>query len=197
MLHIAGAFNINLLDYEKCKKVQEFSNLIYENCMIPTINKSTRVTRQSATAVDHILTNCFINFDFKIAFFKCDISDHFPISFFLPMTNKFSKAELIYAHKRIINNNAIEMFCQKLHKTDWAEPETSTNPNVCFKIFLKRFMSLYDEYFPIKIIKLKTKDIQSPWKTARIKKSSKKKQPLYEKFSKTRCKKSGKCIKKL
>ena len=115
MLHITGDFNMNLLDYEKCKKVQEFLNLIYENSMKPTINKPTRVTRQSVTAIDYILTNCFVNFDFKTAIFKSDISDHFPISFFLPMTNEFSKTEPIYIHKRIINNNAIEMFRQKLY----------------------------------------------------------------------------------
>ena len=49
-------------------------------------------------------------------------------------------------------------------------------------------MSLYDEYFPIKIIKLKTKDIQSLWITTGIKKPSKHKLRLYEKFLKTRCK---------
>ena len=31
MLHIARDFNLNLLDYEKRKKVQKFLNLIYEN----------------------------------------------------------------------------------------------------------------------------------------------------------------------
>ena len=50
-------------------------------------------------------------------------------------------------------------------------------------------MSLYDAYFPIKITKLKTKDIQSLWITTGIKKSSKYKQHLYEKFLKSRCKK--------
>ena len=142
MLHIARDFNLNLLDYEKRKKVQKFLNLIYENSMIPLINKPTRITRQSATAIDDILTNCFINFDFKTAIFKSGISDHFPISFFLPTTNEFSKTEPIYIHKRIINSNAIEMFHQKLHETDWAETETSRNRNVCYKIFLKKFVSL-------------------------------------------------------
>ena len=88
------------------------------------------------------------------------MSDHFATSLFSPMTNEFSKTEPIYIHKSITNNNTIEMFHQKLCKTDWAETETSRNPNVCYKIFLKKFMSLYDEYFPIKIINLKTKDIK-------------------------------------
>ena len=81
------------------------------------------------------------------------------------MTNGFFKPETIYIHKLMINNNAIEMFCQKLHKTEWAEIETSRNPNVCYKIFLKKFMSLYDDCFQIKIIKLKTKDIKCFWIT--------------------------------
>ena len=65
------------------------------------------------------------------------------------MTNEFPKTEPIQIHRRIVNNNAIEMFSQKLHKTDWEEVETSGNPNGCYKIFLKK-MSLYDEYFPSK-----------------------------------------------
>ena len=115
-------------------KVQVFLNLMYKNIMTPRINKPTRVTRQSATTIDHILTNCFLNFDFKTAIFKCDISDHFRISSFLTVTNEFSKTEPIYIHKRI-NDNAIEVFRQKLHETDWTEIESSRNPNVCYKIW--------------------------------------------------------------
>ena len=54
------------------------------------------------------------------------------------MTTEFSNPEPVYVHKKIINNNVIEMFRQKLHETDWAETETSRNPNVCYKIFLKK-----------------------------------------------------------
>ena len=41
--------------------------------MIQTINKPTRVTRKMATAINHILTNQFINVNFKTATFKTDI----------------------------------------------------------------------------------------------------------------------------
>ena len=47
--------------------------------MILIINKPTRVTRKTATAIDHIITNCFVGINFKTAIFKRDISDHFPI----------------------------------------------------------------------------------------------------------------------
>ena len=52
---IAGDFNINALDYEQNIKVQSFFHLIYQYNMIPTINKLTRVEKNSATGIDHII----------------------------------------------------------------------------------------------------------------------------------------------
>ena len=85
--HIEGDFNLNLLDHENSRKVQGFLNLIYQNCMIPTINKPTRVTRETSTAIDHILTNSFIDTIIKTGIIKSDVSDHFPISFLFPQKN--------------------------------------------------------------------------------------------------------------
>ena len=49
--------------------------------MIPTTNKSARVTRNTATAIDHIIRNSVINAEFKTGIMKTDISDNFPIFF--------------------------------------------------------------------------------------------------------------------
>ena len=50
--------------------------------MIPTINKPTRVTRHTATAIDHVFTNAIMdNIEIKTSIVKTDISDHFPIIF--------------------------------------------------------------------------------------------------------------------
>ena len=55
---------------------------------------------------------------------------------------------------------------------------------------------MYDKHFPLEKIKLKTKDLKSPWTTAGIKKSSKRKQRLYTKFlKKTETKKTRQTIK--
>ena len=50
--------------------------------MIPTINKPTCVTRQTPSAIDHIITNSIMHTGFKSGIIKTDISDHFPIFFF-------------------------------------------------------------------------------------------------------------------
>ena len=53
----AGDLNINVLNEESNKKVQHFLSSMFQYNMIPTINKPTRVTRNTATAIDHIITN--------------------------------------------------------------------------------------------------------------------------------------------
>ena len=63
--HIAGDFNLNLLDHDTNRKVHNFLNLVYQNSMIPTINKPTRVTKKAETTTDHILANCFTETVFK------------------------------------------------------------------------------------------------------------------------------------
>ena len=88
LFHIAGDFNLNLLDHDTNRKVQRFLNIVYRNGMIPTINKPTRVTQKTTTAIDHILTNSFTDTVFKTAIFKSDISDHFPICFIIPSSMK-------------------------------------------------------------------------------------------------------------
>ena len=56
---------------------------------------------------------------------------------------------------------------------------------------MNKFSDLYETYFPKKQIKLKSKDLQSPWITNGIKKSFKGKQRLYEMFLKNQNKKNG------
>ena len=47
------------------------------------MNKHTKVTRKIATAIDHIITNCFSDANFKTTIFESYISDHFPIGVFV------------------------------------------------------------------------------------------------------------------
>ena len=194
-LHIAGDFDLNLLDHESNKKVHDFLNIIYRNGMIPTINKPTRVTRTTATAIEHILTNSFADRNFQTAIFKSDVSDHFPICFIIRSTKPKIENKTSFIFKRIFNFETINSFKQDVYKTNWKDIEAFTDPNEAYKAFLARFLLLYDKKFPIRKIKIKAKDLESPWITNGIKKSSKKKQRLYQKFLKQELKKMNLNIK--
>ena len=91
LFHIAGDLNLNVLDHDTNRKVQRFFNIVYRNGMISTINKTTTVTRKTAPAIDHILTNSFTDTVFKTAIFKSNISDHFPICFMIPSCYETNK----------------------------------------------------------------------------------------------------------
>ena len=64
-----------------------------------------------ATAIDHILTNSFVDTDFKT-----DIYDHFPVSLLLPLPS-IAKSEngTTFIYKRTFRSDSIEMFKQKLY----------------------------------------------------------------------------------
>ena len=64
------------------------------------------------------------------------------------------------------------------------ETKTNQNSNETYNIFIQKVPLLYDDYFPEKEIKVIKKDLKSPRITTGIKKSSKRKQRLYEKFLK-------------
>ena len=78
----------------------------------------------------------------------------------------------------------------QFYESDWVKIETCDNPSEYCKLFFKKVLTIYENFLPIKKIKLKAKDIQSPWITSGIKKSSKRKQRLYEEFVNTRNQKS-------
>ena len=109
--------------------MQNYLNLIYQNSFIPTVNKPTRVTRKTSTIIDHILTNSFVNTNFKTFIFKIDISDHFPICSLQPTSRHREENEATHIIKRVISNNAIEMFKQKFYKTSWDHAINNKNPN--------------------------------------------------------------------
>ena len=98
--------------------------------MIPTINKPTRATKKTATAIDHIITNSFVEITFKTAIIKSDVSDHFPICiFFLQQT---------YLQKMMLSINIKELLMIKKLK-------------LCFKI------SINMTCIPSKPIRMQTK----------------------------------------
>ena len=151
--------------------------------MIPTINKPTSVTRKTTTEIDHILTNSFTDTVFKTAIFKSDLYDLFPICFMIPSSMKqTNNTKNTVMFKIAFDTESTELFKQKFYETSWDDTEVSQNPDEAYKHFWNKFSDLYDTYFPKNQIKLKSKDLQSPWITNGIRNSPKWKQRLYEKF---------------
>ena len=152
--------------------------------MILAINKPSRVTRKTATTIDHSLAICFIETVFKTAIFK-KISYHFPICFLIPSSSTQWENKKSFI-KIIFNAESVESFKRKLYETYWKETKASKIPDEAYATLLLSGMRI----FFLRKIKLKAKDLKSPWIIRDIKKSSKPKQRLHENFLKNRTRKN-------
>ncbi|XP_065685233.1 uncharacterized protein LOC136097102 [Hydra vulgaris] len=160
-----------------------------QHYIFPIINKPTRVTQSSVTSIDTILTNTVLDVTLKAGIIKTDISDYFPIFFSLSHDTKTTNDCKIEIHKRKINKYAIQQFKESLSAINWDKVYQECNlgrTNSVYTNFENIFLKNYNKYFPIKVMLVKEKHLKCPWITKGIKKSSKKKQKLYIKYSKNR-----------
>ena len=135
MYHNLCDFNLNLLDYENCKKVQDFLNPVYQNGMIQNVNEPARVTRKTTTPIDHIFTNTFLDKTFKleIRYFK----DWCVIPFSKDFSNSISPVV-----KRRWNFEYIQKiaaFNVSPHQNNWIEILEYENVNEAYNNFLDTF----------------------------------------------------------
>ena len=170
--------------------------MLFEHGLIPVINKPTRITKRSATAIDHIITNTIINTNIKTGIIKSDISDHFPI--FLIANPELDSHPLdTTILKRLIDEKSTNNFKTLLSEVNWDDVYKLNSPNTTYDLFIQTFTDLYDKCFRKVKIKLKTKSLLSPWITKGLKKSSKRKQKLYDKFLKNKSYKNELKVQKL
>ncbi|XP_065671679.1 uncharacterized protein LOC136089556 [Hydra vulgaris] len=184
-VYFAGDLNLDLLEYNKNKDVRTFFNIMFQNGFIPTINKPTRITKNTATSIDQIIINNFKNIKIKTGIFITDISDHFPV-FITAQKSLNQPSKKVKTKKRVIKDASLVTFISLLSTTNWESVLKTKNVNEAYDKFYHIFECHYNKAFPITTKFIKTKTLQNPWITPGIIKSSKKKQRLYEKFIKKR-----------
>ena len=146
-LYLVGDCNINVLDFENNVKVKTFVNFVFPNNLTILINKPTKITRTNATAIDHILTNIFLNKQIKMGIFKTEISDYFPIFLITdPITLSEVKNKTKVLYKRTINTATKENFKNILARNNWDLLKKLTilmkpiaNCCMVFPLFMRKF----------------------------------------------------------
>ena len=134
-LYITGDLNLNLLDHSTNSKVKDNLNIVFQNLLIPMIDKPTRISKSNATIIDRILTKSFLNIDCFTGVIKTDISDHFPIT--LISNEEISEnAKHITIQKQVINAESILYFMEILLEVDWTRLYISCNANQAYSYYL-------------------------------------------------------------
>ena len=153
---------------EKLQKIsEEFSSkkASLQSCyLIPTVDKPTRVHRNSATLIDNI----FLNNPDQILLsgnIISDISDHF--SQFCIIKAARDKYRGYTTKIRDFSNFSADQFNRELSEVDWEciLVNHATDPDKLFSTFYKKFNKIVNKHAPItKLSKRKAKQLSQPWK---------------------------------
>ena len=172
-----GDLNIDLLKYETHPETGAYVDTLFQNGLLPLITLPTRIENRKASIIDHISTN-IIDDNYDTGIIISDISDHFPVFYVKHFDNKYdldSKRKI----RKITSNNK-EIFKSKLENLNWDNVMYNQDPMSACDNFFNNITKAYENSFPEKIISLSKKSLfKSPWMTAGLLSSRKKKQKLY------------------
>ena len=111
--------------------------------------KPTRVTRHSANAIDHIITNSVTGHnDFKPAIIKANLSEYFPIVLAIKTNETTQRPVVKSTYKRSYCEKNIDKFKNTRHNRNWDDIQKIEEPNKAYKYFLDIFILIYDNSFP-------------------------------------------------
>ena len=133
-IYLSGGFNLNILDYETNTKIKHFINLLFQHNFIPLINRPTRITKRTATAIDNIITNSINNSKLTTCVVKTDLTDHFPI-FLTSETTVDIYENTTRIFKRNINETTRNQFKYQLNEVNWNSIYEKSTANNAYNSF--------------------------------------------------------------
>ena len=142
---LLGDFNLDVLKYLENEFVTDYIDNVFTYGLLQVIKRPTRCSLNSATILDHVLTNnnsSVIN----SCIFANQISDHFPILTFLETVALTSKEHFFYS--RDFSEGNLILFKETLLEFDWQNVTNSATTQSSYDAFSSSFLDLYNCHFP-------------------------------------------------
>ena len=178
---IMGDFNIDLLKYGSHRKTNEFVDNVFSQGFMPLIHKPTRITPSSATLIDHIYSNDFVNENNKQSgVILTDVADHLGI-FYLVRKKSVNNTNL-NGKTRFFSETNILKFKYLLKQANFENIMKINDPEYAFNTFMETYNTAFESSFPLKTIRPNKKYIKrDPWVTHELLASSRMKTKLLHK----------------
>ena len=178
-----GDYNINLFNIDKHAASQDFADAMFSHSFFPTITKPTRVTDKSATLIDNIFYNNYVQNSRSLAgILYTDISDHFPVYHIVysddaPLVDNSFK-------KRIYSMTNMERFSSIMNEKNCNSVLHSNDAQNAYTAFHNEFSDVYNTCFPVKVFKRGYRT-RKPWLSDGIKTSIKAKNKSYRQYKRS------------
>lgn len=161
---IIGDFNINVIN-KSDPKVKSFQNLLDSFNLKWEINSPTRVTSQSATAIDNVVSNLAPSI--KVDVLNSAISDHFAQCVTLESRESL-KCPPNITLQRSTNVYNIETLNRYLRSEQWDEMQMCTTTDQRYAMFNEKLMHYINLSCPYKLCQKPNKKVSSGWITKGI-----------------------------
>lgn len=176
---LLGDFNINLMNFNDIN-VNQFITVLTSYGFYPCINKPTRVSKTSATIIDHIWVND-IDMVSKSGILLLDVSDHF--SPFICYEGKIERSKNLCFTYRDYDNMDDSRLCEYMRER-FSTVERDDNPDREYNMISNIISSTVEEVIPLKSVKIKSKQVNKPWISQEILEHIKERHKLYKKYLK-------------
>ena len=140
--------NLDLLKENRHGPTHDFLEAIYDNGLLPTITKPTRITTNSATLIDNILVDDLLYARTESGIIIDDSSDHLPCYCVLRDLNPH-RAEDIEITSRDTRKKNLESLKKHLYSESPLLPLHGNNVNEQFDNFHTKLTTLIDQYLPL------------------------------------------------
>ena len=144
---------MDILKYNTMESIRKFYQTFENQNIIPLINRPTRVTNNTASIIDNILSN---NYNNSKNYIICNsITDHFLIIKSIQKTDITYKNATNTYHRRKFNTDNINHFSNKLINEDWSHILNTNNTIDKWNKFFNKIDNIFNESFPNKKYTLK------------------------------------------
>ena len=169
---LAGDMNLDLLKYENHLPTANYLDLIISHKLLPRIVRPTRIKKQSATLIDHILTkegNFFISgiMNTEIAG-NSGYTDHLPIFTVLKANVQKNRNKQLVTKSFFTQSGNVERK-GRLRREDWNDVYEQNDPNIIYDMIQQKYGFHYNETITTKTFKKgSNRHYREPWMNTEI-----------------------------
>ena len=190
-----GDFNLNLLNYDSNKVVDDFVNDMFSNSLYPLVNKPTNFFQNSSTLIDQAWSN-MLHENANCSILNISVSTHKPLLIIMSVslnhhTNTSAQVKNLRIHD--VTEKTIEKFSGEfIHYMDGIKQDLSdiTDKNClrnAFSDFYNNLTDIYNRNIIVdKSLESRRNVYDKPWMSTSLAKCCKEKSRLHNVWIKSR-----------
>jgi len=183
---IVGDINVDLMKYNSHHITNRYIDTLLLHNFLPTIVLPTRITDNTATAIDHVYfypgSKGELN-NIQSGNFWCDITDHLP-NYFLLLNKNTKQPQEFLPLVRLYSATNIQNFKERIQNTNWDEVYNTLDTNDAYLKFEHKITTCFNSSFPlVKLSRKRSKD--KKWMTPGLIASSKTKNRLFRQWQRS------------